>query len=60
MPVDGESWLFERVGQDAAIRDRFVKWGARLGVNTHEVERYIDCVVAFREKLAVLIYMAYG
>jgi RecQ family ATP-dependent DNA helicase len=60
MPVDGESWLFERVGQDAAIRDRFVKRGARSGVNTHEVERYMDRVVAFREKLAVLIHMAYG
>ncbi|RYO48247.1 hypothetical protein AA0116_g12773 [Alternaria tenuissima] len=39
MPVDGERWLFQRVGQDAAIRDRFMKRGTRLGINTQEVER---------------------
>jgi hypothetical protein len=60
MPVDGESWLFQRVGQDAAIRDRFMKRGTRLGINTQEVERYIDRVVAFREKLIVLTHMAGG
>jgi hypothetical protein len=42
MPVDGEHWLFQRVGQDAAIRDRFMKRGTRSGINTQEVERYID------------------
>jgi hypothetical protein len=25
----------------------------------HKVEQYIDCVVVFREKLAVLIHIAY-
>ena len=24
MPVDGEKWLFERVGRDDRIRDRFM------------------------------------
>ncbi|CAN9334787.1 unnamed protein product [Alternaria alternata] len=42
MPVNGERWLFQRVGQDAAIRDRFMKRGTRLGISTQEVERYID------------------
>ncbi|KAG9193953.1 hypothetical protein G6011_03988 [Alternaria panax] len=60
MPVDGESWLFQRVGQDAAIRDRFMKRGTRSGINTQEVERYMDRVVAFREKLIVLTHMAGG
>jgi RecQ family ATP-dependent DNA helicase len=60
MPADGERWLFQRVGQDAAIRDRFMKRGARSGVNTHEVERYMDRVVAFREKLIVLMHIAGG
>jgi len=60
MPVDGERWLFQRVGQDAAIRDRFMKRGTRLGINTQEVERYMDRVVAFREKLIVLTHMAGG
>jgi hypothetical protein len=39
--------LFQQVGQDAAIRDRFIKRGTRLGINTQEVEQYIDRVVAF-------------
>lgn len=60
MPVNGESWLFQRVGQNAAIRKRFVKQGTQSGVNIHEVERYIDRVVAFREKLIVLIHIVYG
>lgn len=52
--------MFQRVGQDAAIRDRFMKRGTRLGINTQEVERYIDRVVAFQEKLIVLTHMAGG
>ncbi|KAI8930521.1 hypothetical protein NX059_012133 [Plenodomus lindquistii] len=60
MPVDGESWLFQRVGQDATIRDRFMKPGTGSGINRHEVERYMDQVVAFREKLIVLMHMTGG
>ncbi|CAN9275154.1 unnamed protein product [Alternaria alternata] len=60
MPVDGEKWLFQRVGQDAAIRDRFMKRGTRSGINRQEVERYMDRVVAFREKLAVLVHIVEG
>ena len=60
MPVDGDRWLFERVGQDARVRDRFVKPETRLGINRQEVERYIDRVIAFREKLIILIYIAGG
>jgi hypothetical protein len=33
MPVDGERWLFDRVGQDASIRDRFMKPGTQSGVD---------------------------
>jgi hypothetical protein len=47
MPVDGEQWLFQRVGLDAAIRDRFIKRGTRSGINTQEVERYMNRVIAF-------------
>jgi hypothetical protein len=28
MPVDGERWLFELVGQDASVRDQFMKPGS--------------------------------
>jgi hypothetical protein len=47
MPVNRERWLFERVGQDAAIRDRFTRQETHLGINKQEVERYMDRVVAF-------------
>ena len=60
MPADGERWLFERVGRDARIRDRFMKPGTRLGVDREGVERYIGRVVEFREKLAVLMHIAGG
>jgi hypothetical protein len=60
MPVNGEQWLFQRVGQDAAIRDRFMKRGTRSGLNTQEVERYMDRVIAFREKLIVLVHITGG
>jgi hypothetical protein len=52
--------LFQRVGQDAAVRDRFMKRGTRSGINRQEVERYMDRVVAFQEKLAVLVHIIEG
>jgi hypothetical protein len=60
MLADGERWLFERVGRDARIRDRFMKPGSRLGVDREAVERYMGRVVEFREKLAVLMHIAGG
>lgn len=60
MPVDGERWLFEWVGQNARIRNQFMKPGTRSGVDQQEVKRYMDRVVAFREKLIVLIHIAGG
>jgi hypothetical protein len=60
MPVDGERWLFERVGQDASVRDQFMKPGSQLGGDRQAVERYIDRVIKFREKLAVLMHISGG
>ena len=60
MPVDGERWLFERVGRDASVRDRFMKPGTRSGIEREAVERYIGRIVEFREKLAVLMHIAGG
>jgi RecQ family ATP-dependent DNA helicase len=60
MPVDGERWLFERVGRDAGVRDRFMKPGTRSGVDREAVERYMGRIVEFREKLAVLMHIAGG
>ncbi|KAI1670755.1 hypothetical protein L13192_06271, partial [Pyrenophora tritici-repentis] len=60
MPVNGERWLFERVGKSASIRSRFMKPGTQSGVDRQAVERYMDWVVEFREKLAVLMHMTGG
>jgi hypothetical protein len=60
MPVDGERWLFERVGQDTRIWDRFIKPRTQAGLDRQAVERYMDRVVVFREKLAVLMHIAGG
>jgi RecQ family ATP-dependent DNA helicase len=60
MPVDGERWLFERVGRDVGTRDKFMKLGTRSGVDREAVERYMGRIVEFREKLAVLMHIAGG
>ena len=60
MPVDGERWLFERVGRDARVRDVFMKPGTRSGVDREAVERYMGRVVEFREKLGVMMHIAGG
>lgn len=60
MPVDGETWLFNRVGRDAATRERFIRPEACSGVDRQEVERYMGRVVEFREKLIVLMHIAGG
>jgi len=60
MPIEGDKWLFERVGQDAALRERFIRPGTRSGIDRKEVERYMDRVVAFREKLIALMHITGG
>jgi hypothetical protein len=60
MPVDGERWLFERIGRDASIRDRFMKSGARSGLDREAVERYMGRIIEFREKLAILVHIVEG
>jgi hypothetical protein len=50
--------LFERVRQDASICDRFMKPRTQLGVDRQAVKQYIDRVVAFRKKLAILMHIA--
>jgi hypothetical protein len=42
------------------MRERFIKLGTRSGIDRNEVERYIDRVVAFREKLLALVHMTAG
>jgi hypothetical protein len=60
MPVNGERWLFNRIGQDTSICNRFIKPGTQSGIDRQAVERYMDRVVAFREKLAILMHITGG
>jgi hypothetical protein len=60
MLIEGERWLFERVGRNTRTRDRFIKLGTCLGIDRKAVKRYIGCIVEFREKLAVLMHIAGG
>jgi hypothetical protein len=60
MPIDGERWLFVQVSQDASIRRQFIKPGSQSGVDRQAVERYMDRLVEFREKLAMLMHMSAG
>jgi superfamily II DNA helicase RecQ len=60
MPVDGERWLYDRVGGNPSIRGRFLKPETRSGVDGQGVERYMGRVMEFREKLAVLVHIVGG
>jgi hypothetical protein len=45
--VDGEWWLFERIGRDGKLRRRFVKSGPNFAWNKVEVEAYMEWVIRF-------------
>jgi hypothetical protein len=60
MPVNSERWLFDQVGQDASLRSQFMKPRSRSGVDRQAVGRYMDRVVEFCEKLAVLMHISGG
>jgi hypothetical protein len=60
MPVDSKRWLFDQVGQDASICSQFMKPESQSGVDQQVVERYMDWVVEFCEKLAVLMHISSG
>jgi hypothetical protein len=52
--------LFDQVGQDASICSQFMKPESQSGVDQQVVERYMDWVVEFCEKLAVLMHISSG
>jgi len=60
LPVDGQMWLFNRVGQEPAVRSRFLKPGTESGVNRQGIESYMARVAEFREKLLVLMHITSG
>jgi superfamily II DNA helicase RecQ len=60
MPVDGQTWLFDRIGRDNTIRRRFSRVGSQSGVNQEGVRAYMEQVVKFQEKLLVLMHITGG
>jgi superfamily II DNA helicase RecQ len=60
LPVDGKSWLFERIGQHSDIRQRFERPGTATGLNGVEVEKYMASVARFREKLLCCMHILGG
>jgi len=60
LPVDGQMWMFDRVGREAAIRERFLKPGTESGVDRQGIESYMAQVAEFREKLLVLMHITSG
>ncbi|KAG9375569.1 hypothetical protein A1F94_013858 [Pyrenophora tritici-repentis] len=59
MPVNGERWLFERVGERQHPESVHEARDA-VRVDRQAIERYMDRVVEFREKLAVLMHITGG
>jgi hypothetical protein len=57
MPINRERWLFNRIEQDTSICNKFIKPRTQSGIDKQAVKRYIDRVVTFREKLAILMHI---
>jgi hypothetical protein len=52
--------LFDQVGQDTDICSQFIKPASQSGVDQQAVERYMNRVVEFCKKLAVLMQISSG
>lgn len=59
-PVDGRSWLFERIMENNKVRRRFTRQGAASGLSREAALDWMGRVAAFKEKLLVLIHITGG
>jgi Orsellinic acid/F9775 biosynthesis cluster protein D len=57
MPVDGQTWLYDRIGRDRDIRQQFLRVGSQSGVNQEGMRAYMGQVVKFKEKLLMLMHI---
>jgi hypothetical protein len=55
--VDGQTWLFDRIGRDDIVRRQFLRAGSQSGVNKEGVKAYMRKVIKFQEKLLLLMYI---
>ncbi|CAI7634108.1 unnamed protein product [Penicillium pancosmium] len=58
-PVRGDQWLVNRIRQEPSLQQRFLD-PHHSSFRTRAVQRYIDQVCRFREKLGVLIHLCGG
>jgi hypothetical protein len=58
MPVEGERWLFDQLGQGVGICSQFMKPGSQSEIDRQAVERYMNWVVEFHRKLAMLMHIS--
>jgi superfamily II DNA helicase RecQ len=59
-PVEGEWWLFDRIGRDRKLQRRFMRSGPSFAWDKSEVEMYMAQVARFRENLLVLMHITGG
>jgi hypothetical protein len=59
-PVEGEWWLFDRIGRDKKLQRRFTRSGPSFAWDKNEVETYMAQVARFRENLLVLMHITGG
>jgi superfamily II DNA or RNA helicase len=59
-PVDGPTWLSQRIQQDRRVCQRFVKPGTTSGISKERLTDYMRQVSHFRAQLLVLMHMTGG
>ncbi|TKA55481.1 hypothetical protein B0A49_13343, partial [Cryomyces minteri] len=60
LPVNGQMWLFDRVGQDEATQATFIRPGTGMVADRKGIEGYMSQMVEYREKLLVLMHITGG
>lgn len=58
--VDGQWWLYNRIGENENIKRKFVKAGRGLTWNRSQIEGYMHQVMEYREKLLMLMHITGG
>ncbi|KAM0700964.1 hypothetical protein Q7P35_011323 [Cladosporium inversicolor] len=60
LPVDGQSWLHERIGSRLDLRQQFIRAGTASGIDREQMRDWLRQVAAFCGKLLVLMHMTGG